>query len=68
MKAILTVTIEIELDVPNDYYPPEYDTDEKRLSFEIEQYENGHGDIMELLSRDGKMTITGKVSESGHRH
>lgn len=63
MKAIITVTVEIELEVPNNYYPPECDTDEKRLACELENYENGNGDIMELLSRDSKLTITGKVVE-----
>lgn len=63
MKAIITVTTEIEIDVPDEYYPSDCDTDEKRLACEIEQYENGHGDIMDLLSRDSKMTITGKVSK-----
>ncbi|MFD0710603.1 hypothetical protein [Paenibacillus sp. GCM10027626] len=63
MKARITVTIEIELDVPNDYYPPECDTDEKRLAYELDSYENGDADIMELLSRDSKMKIKGKVSK-----
>ncbi|ULL14338.1 hypothetical protein DVH26_07680 [Paenibacillus sp. H1-7] len=61
MKAIITVTAEIEIDVPNEYYPPECDTDEKRLAYEIESYDNGEGDIMQLLSTESKMTIVGKV-------
>lgn len=63
MKAIITVTMEIEIDVPNEFYPVECDTDEKRLAYELENYQNGNGDIMDLLSRDSKMIITGKLSE-----
>lgn len=63
MKATIIVTMEIKIDVPNEYYPPECDTDEKRLAYELDAYESGGADIMELISRESKMKIKGKVSK-----